>query len=72
MVAGDCESSANSVVIFVVIAGISLITKETAGAPKRGTPDSAGSHVDNSSPTRTLALIVPTTVTSTARNVHKK
>ena len=67
MVAGDrafpinFESSANCVVVFVVIAGISLINKRNNRGPKtepRYTPDGTGYHVDNSSPTRT-AIVLP-------------
>ena len=66
MVAGDCafpinfESSANSVVVFVVIAGIIIINKqEKQQGPQNGTlRHSTGFHMDNSSPTRT-AIVVP-------------
>lgn len=67
MVSGDrtflinFESSANSMLVFVVIAGISLRNIRKSGGPKtepRGTLGDTGSYADSSSPTRT-AIVFP-------------
>ena len=52
MVSENFKSSANSMVVFIVISGISLIKKYVvSGFPKWHTPDNTDFHVDDSSPT---------------------